>query len=163
MLRIKFFTMTVVLGLAGAVYAAGRMQDAAHQNHAAQRSAGAAACCQAKPGKEGRKAAPMSCDKDGAGCCEGHRADAAGQTAAGREGESCCAGGDCCKGGGCCKGHKKEGAEAEAVKVSDARPAESCCAEGAECCKSRRETAGEKHEGGGCACCGTSCAVDAGR
>jgi hypothetical protein len=140
MLRMKFFAMALVLGLAGAVYAAGRIQDATQHQHPADAAGKAPACCQAKHGKaerkEGQTAEAMSCDKDGAGCCEGHHADAK-QTAARPDGESCCDGGSCCKeGADCCKAHKAHGAQAASADV--------------------------KKEGG-CACCATSCPTHAGR
>jgi hypothetical protein len=176
MLRIKFFAMTLVLGLTGVVYAAGNMQDAAHHNHGAQSADKAPACCQAghkkdaqkDAQKDGEKAA-MSCDREGGGCCKSHSADGK-QASAKAEGESCCAGG----GGACCKSHQKAGADAAVVKTSaDADAADccgagaSCCKDGAACCKGHKagaQTAAtdKKHEGG-CDCCGTSCAMHAGR
>lgn len=177
MLRIKFFAMTLVVGLAGVVYAAGNTQDAAqHQHHGAQ-TADKAACCQAghhqgaqKDGQKHAHHAAMSCDKDGGDCCKGHKADAK-QHSAKAEGESCCAGG----GGGCCKGHQQKAGEGAAVvKASTTEAAASCCGEGAACCKDgaacckahraagQTAAAGEKHEGC-CGCCGDSCDKHAGR
>lgn len=168
MLRIKFFAVALVLGLTGAVYAAGRTQDASAQDHSAHAAGKTPACCQAKHGKaeqkEGQPAASMSCDHQGGSCCKGHAAHA-GQSA---EGE------DCCAGGSCCAGHeKKAGAAAAVVKTSAGQEeAKSCCAgggscckEGAECCKGHAaaaQTAGEKREGC-CACCADSCPTHAWR
>lgn len=111
----------------------------------------------------------MSCDKDGAGCCKGHKTEGS-QAAAKTEGESCCPG-DCCKDGGCCAGHEKEGAAV--VKTSADDKAASCCAEGAECCKdgagcckahkAAGQTASAEGKQAGCECCGTSCPMHAGR
>jgi hypothetical protein len=172
MFRIKLFAMALVVGLAGAVYAAGNIQDAAHQHHGAQ-SADKPACCQAGHQKDAQKAAQkegeqaaMSCDKDG--CCKGHKADAKDASAK-AEGASCC--GD---GAACCKGHQKAGAEAAVVRTSaDAEAASccgagaSCCKDGADCCKGHKAegqtaSADKKHEGG-CECCGASCERHAGR
>jgi hypothetical protein len=180
----KLFAMTLVLGLAGVVYAAGQMQDAGHQNHGAQ-SADKPSCCQAGHQKDGQKAAQkdgqkaaMSCDKDGCcqghaadgGCCKGHKAGAQ-QASATAGGESCC-GGACGKDGGCCKGHQhKAGAAATVVKTSAGADAPSCCGAGAACCKDGADcckghktatAAGQKQEGG-CDCCGDSCAMHTGR
>jgi len=178
MFRTKLSAVALVLALAGAVYAAGRTQDAAHQNHSAHAAGHKAACCQAKHKQDGQKADAMSCDREG-GCCHAHKADAK-QTAATQDGESCCAGGGCCGGsGGCCAGHKKEGAQAAVVKTSAEQTSAgqqaasccdggSCCKEGADCCKGQHQaaaqtaTADHKHEGC-CACCADSCPVDAGR
>lgn len=158
MLRIKFFAVAVVLGLAGVVYAAAHAQDATHHNHDAHGAGKAASCCRGKHQKGGEQAAAMSCDKDGAGCCGGHHSDAAG-----KDGKGCCAG----EGGGCCAAHKKEGAAAEAVKTSAGEQAASCCADGASCCKAHgkdgAQTASADKKGAGCDCCGTSCAAHAGR
>lgn len=169
MLRIKMFGVALVLGLAGAVYAAGRAQDAAHQNHAAHGADKAAACCQAKHRKEGEQAA-ASCDKDVADCCKGH------SDAATKGGESCCKeGAECCAGGGaaCCKGHK-EGGAVSVVKTGAGEPAASCCKDGAACCKdgadcckahpeAGAQTASADKKDAACECCGDSCPMHAGR
>ena len=165
MLRIKFFAAALVLSLAGAVFAAGRMQQTGTQEHSARGADKPAACCQAKHKKEGRQAAAMSCDKDGAGCCKGHKADAA-QATARRDGEGCCK-----DGAACCAGHKKEEAGAAVVKTGAGEPAESCCGgdcckDGAACCKARHKAEGQTASAdkpGGCDCCGTSCPMHSGR
>jgi hypothetical protein len=161
MLRIKLFAMTLVVGLAGVVYAAGNMQTGSHHNHGAQSADKAPACCQKKDAQKDGQTAAVSCDKDG--CCRAHKADAKEA-----QGESCCDGGACCKGH-----HQKAGAETAVVKTSaDAGAADccaggSCCKAGADCCKGHKAegqtaAADRKHEGG-CDCCGDSCATHAGR
>lgn len=97
--RIKIFVATLVLSLAGAVYAAG--DDARHKAKSCSKDRAAASCC-----------APGASCCEGGSCCAAHEsgdkqtAEQVGMTH--EDGASCCAAGaECCKGGSCCAQHKQ--------------------------------------------------------
>ncbi|MFL6210154.1 MAG: hypothetical protein ACJ74W_14965 [Pyrinomonadaceae bacterium] len=125
--KVKTLALTLMLGLAGAVYAAGGNGQSAPQScHMDMAGASCCAkdahccdggaCCKAdksahhataQTGDEG-----ASCCQSGCSCCAAHKAgdkqtaQQAGMTH--KDGESCCvSGASCCNGGSCCTAHKQ--------------------------------------------------------
>ena len=126
MRRIKTLAMVLMLGLAGAVYAAGGMQTPTQSPDAKKEHAG---CCDMHKQGDGQKAAhacQMKKDGAAAGCCV--------------SGAACCEG----KGSACCAQHKQgahAGHEQTAAAGSSAMKHEGaagCCAACEHCSKKEK-------------------------
>lgn len=133
----RTFKLTVValfVALAGAAYAAGGAQEAAHASHAAK-----AGCCKAH--KQDAKQASHSCDmKDGECCRSGdscraaHKSEGAQAATATRTGAAD-AKAVCCD-AECCKPHEG-GAETQSAATKHGGEGHSCCASCGSCCQAQ--------------------------
>ena len=169
MRTIKLLVVALFVALAGAAYAAGGAQEAAHTSHAAK-----AGCCKAH--KQDAKRASHSCDmKAGKGCCSGGSCCAAHQSEGARAANAAAQGtkkeGAC---RGCCEGHKAGGAQAATATQTGGSDAKAGCCGGEcckDCCKSHKGGAetkpaaaakgGESHSC--CASCGSCCKAQVAR
>jgi hypothetical protein len=120
MKSIKLLVVTLMLALAGFVYAEGQSQDS-------KMACGTdkAGCC----------ATMDCCKKDGAECCKAHKMGNQQQTASQDKGKACCDGGECCKDGKSCCG--------EGCKMDKTGKAAGCCETGKDggCCKAAKDKA----------------------
>jgi hypothetical protein len=136
MRSIKLTAFALVLGLTGAVYAAGLTQDATHTNATATTTAKPDCCKMHMAGdKKSAAAAQETCNMKDGGCC---KADCCKAHAEKSQANAHAAGCDCCS-GGCCQMHKEHASAAKVAANSGVNtPADSCAS--ADCCKD-------------CACC----------
>jgi hypothetical protein len=141
MRSIKIIAFALVLGLTGAVYAAGLTQDATHTHATA--TAKPDCCKMHMAGDKKSAAAQETCDmKDGgcckADCCKAHAEKSQANAHMKSQASTHAAGCDCCS-GGCCQMHKEHASAAKVAANSGVNtPADSCAS--ADCCKD-------------CACC----------
>jgi hypothetical protein len=130
MRSIKIIAFALVLGLTGAVYAAGLTQDATHTHATASEKPD---CCKMHTAGDKKSAAATAHDtcnmKDGgcckADCCKAH----AEKSRANAHAEGCA----CCS-GGCCQMHKEHATAAKVAADSKGTADADCCAS-ADCCK----------------------------
>ncbi|MDT7543483.1 MAG: hypothetical protein QOE33_3387 [Acidobacteriota bacterium] len=136
MRSIKIIAFALVLGLTGAVYAAGLTQDATHTHATAKPD-----CCKMHMAgdKKSAAAAHDTCDMKDGGCCKAHAEKSQANAHA--------AGCDCCS-GGCCQMHKEHASTAKVAANSGGdTPADSCasadCCKDCACCKAHHAAASE--------------------
>ena len=148
MRTIKLLVVALFVALAGAAYAAGGAQEAAHTKHAAK-----SGCCKAH--KQDAKQGAHSCDmKSGKGCCSGGSCctpqKSEGAQDAKKEAAGC----------GCCEGHKAGGVQAATAKQTSGAEAKAGCCGGdccKDCCKGAETKSAAAKDGEGHSCCGSCC------
>jgi hypothetical protein len=138
MRSIKFFVGALVLGLTGAVYAAGSTQDATHTHATATENPG---CCKMHmAGDKKSGASPQeTCDMKDSGCCKAdcckaHAQKLQANAHAKSQAHNATAEGCACCSGGSCQMHKEQATAAQVAADSKGSANAGCCAS-ADCCQ----------------------------